>query len=188
MIDIEWKIPHHNILVEFLNNWKLDLEHNKIQVMLGEEQKIIDKHVLVEVFRIYHTKEPKANQVEMSNARIILVDIANIVPDTYNTNERWVVKKMRSKYANRIVAILLIIYQKDKVQYFSNKFVMMIFRADHGKYVNWVVIMYFQLVKELIKWEKCQKNMIKGISKKHICHYTIVLEVMFYKWFPLKGK
>jgi hypothetical protein len=91
----------------------------------------------------------------MSNARIILVDIANIVPDTYNTNERWVVKKMRSKYANRIVAILLIIYQKDKVQYFSNKFVMMIFRADHGKYVNWVVIMYFQLVKELIKWEKC---------------------------------
>jgi hypothetical protein len=37
MIDIEWKIPHHNILVEFLNNWKLDLEHNKIQVMLGEE-------------------------------------------------------------------------------------------------------------------------------------------------------
>ncbi len=91
----------------------------------------------------------------MSNARIILVDIANIVPDTYNTNERWVVKKMRSKYANRIVAILLIIYQKDKVQYFSNKFVMMIFRAYHGKYVNWVVIMYFQLVKELIKWEKC---------------------------------
>jgi hypothetical protein len=37
MFEIEWKTPHHNILVEFLNNWKLDLEHNKIKVMLGDE-------------------------------------------------------------------------------------------------------------------------------------------------------
>jgi hypothetical protein len=84
-----------------------------------------------------------------------------------------VVKKMRSEYANRIVAILLIIYQKDKVQYFSNKFAMMIYRVDHGEYVNWVAIMYFQLVKELIRWEKCKRNMIRGITKKGcmpFCH------------------
>jgi hypothetical protein len=55
-----------------------------------------------------------------------MVDIIDKVPDTYNTNEGWVVKKMKSKYANKIVAILLIIYQKDKVQYFSNKYDMMI--------------------------------------------------------------
>jgi hypothetical protein len=48
----------------------------------------------------------------MSNVRIILVDIANIVPNTYNTNERWIVKKMRLEYANWIVDILPIIYQK----------------------------------------------------------------------------
>jgi hypothetical protein len=40
----------------------------------------------------------------MSNAKVALVDIADKVLDTYNTNERWVVKKMRSKYANRIIA------------------------------------------------------------------------------------
>jgi hypothetical protein len=52
----------------------------------------------------------------MSNAKIALVDIADGVPNTYNTNEGWVFKKMKSKYINRkIVAILLIIYQKDKV-------------------------------------------------------------------------
>jgi hypothetical protein len=50
----------------------------------------------------------------MSNARVALANIADRVPNTYNTNERWVVKKMKSKYANRIVAILPIIYQKDK--------------------------------------------------------------------------
>jgi hypothetical protein len=51
----------------------------------------------------------------MSNAKVALVDIIDKVPNTYNTNEGWVVKKMRLEYVNRIVAILPIIYQKDKV-------------------------------------------------------------------------
>jgi hypothetical protein len=43
---------------------------------------------------------------------------------------------------------------------------MLIFRVDHGKFINWVAIMYFQLVKELIKWDKCQKNIIERTTKK----------------------
>jgi hypothetical protein len=31
----------------------------------------------------------------MSDAKVALVDIDDRVPDTYNTNEGWVVKKMR---------------------------------------------------------------------------------------------
>jgi hypothetical protein len=37
MFEIEWKIFRHNILIEFLNNWKLDPKHNRIKVMLGDE-------------------------------------------------------------------------------------------------------------------------------------------------------
>jgi hypothetical protein len=37
MFEVEWKFPYHNIMVEFLNNWMLDFEHNRIKVMLGEE-------------------------------------------------------------------------------------------------------------------------------------------------------
>jgi hypothetical protein len=62
----------------------------------------------------------------MLDARITLVDITNRVLDIYNTNERWVVKKMISKYVNIIVTILPIIYKKDKVQYLNNKYAMMI--------------------------------------------------------------
>jgi hypothetical protein len=91
----------------------------------------------------------------MLDAKVALANIVDRVPNTYNTNERWVVKKMKLEYANIIVIILPIIYSKDKVQYFSNKSTMMISRLDHGKFVNWVIIMYFQLVNELIKWEKC---------------------------------
>jgi hypothetical protein len=78
--------------------------------MLGEKQKIIDKHVVAKGFKICHIRETKTNEAEMSNARIALINIVDKVPNTYNTNEGWVVKKMRLEYANRIVAILPIIY------------------------------------------------------------------------------
>jgi hypothetical protein len=35
----------------------------------------------------------------MSNAIMALVDIVDRILDTYNVNERWVVKNLRSKYA-----------------------------------------------------------------------------------------
>jgi hypothetical protein len=38
----------------------------------------------------------------MLNDRVTLADIANKVLNIYNTNEGWVVKKMRSEYATRI--------------------------------------------------------------------------------------
>jgi len=50
--------------------------------------------------------------------------------------------------------------------YFSNKFAMMISIVNHGESINWAAIMYSQLVKELIRWEKCYKNMIEGITKR----------------------
>ncbi len=87
LFEIEWKTLHHNILVEFMNNWKLDPKHNKIKVMLGEEQRIIDNHVQVEFFRICQIGEIQAEQVEMFDARVALAKITNRVLDTYNTNE-----------------------------------------------------------------------------------------------------
>jgi len=64
---------------------------------------------------------------------------------------------MKSKYANNIVTILPIIYQKDKVQYFHDKSAMMISKTNNGKSVNWVAIMDSQLVKKLIKWRSVKK-------------------------------
>ncbi len=72
LFEIEWKTHGHKIIVEFLNNQKLDPKHNKIKVMLGEEQKIIDNHLLAEVFRICHIRETQANQAEMFNAKVVI--------------------------------------------------------------------------------------------------------------------
>jgi hypothetical protein len=42
----------------------------------------------------------------------------------------------------------------------------MISRVDHGESVNWVAIMYYQLIKELIKWEKHKKKYDRGNNQK----------------------
>jgi len=89
----------------------------------------------------------------MLDVRVTLVDIVDRGQDTYNTNERWVIKKMMLEHVNIIAVIFPIIYKKNHVQYFSNKFAMMISKVDHGESINWVAIMYFQLVKEFIRWE-----------------------------------
>jgi hypothetical protein len=78
--------------------------------MMAQEQKIINRHLLVEVLKIYHTCETEVDQAKMLDARIALANIADMVPNTYNTNEGWVVKKMKPKYVIRIIAILPIIY------------------------------------------------------------------------------
>jgi hypothetical protein len=31
------------------------------------------------------------------------------------------------------------------------------------------------------------ENMIEGTTKKDVCHFAIVLKVLFQKWVPLKG-
>ncbi len=126
----------------------------------------------------------------MLDVRVALANIVDRVLDIYNTNEGRVVKKMRLKYVNIIIAIFSIIYQNNKVQYFSNKSTMMITKVNHGKFVNQASIMYYQSIKQLIRWEKCHNNMIEGTTKREpkndVCHFAIVLEALFQKWFPLQ--
>jgi hypothetical protein len=65
---------------------------------------------LAKILKIYHARKRKANRAEISDARIAFTNIVDKVLDIYNTNEGWVVKKMRSKYVNKIATILPIIY------------------------------------------------------------------------------
>jgi hypothetical protein len=51
---------------------------------------------LVEILKICHTRKREIDQVEMLDAKVTLANIVDRILDTYNNNEKWVVKKMRS--------------------------------------------------------------------------------------------
>jgi hypothetical protein len=58
----------------------LDSKHNIIK--LEEEHRILNNHLLAKVFKIYHTRETKVDQVEMLDAKITLANITNKLPNT----------------------------------------------------------------------------------------------------------
>jgi hypothetical protein len=62
--------------------------------MMAKQQRIIDRHLLEKVFKIYHTGETEVDRAKMSNVIVALVDIIDRVPNIYNTDEGCVVKKM----------------------------------------------------------------------------------------------
>jgi hypothetical protein len=55
--------------------------------MLGEEQKVINKHLLSKVSKIYHIGKIEADKVEMFDVKVALGNITNKVCAIYNTNE-----------------------------------------------------------------------------------------------------
>ncbi len=78
--------------------------------MMTKEERIMKRHILAKVLKFCHIDEIEVDYAKMSNAKVAFVDISNKVPNSYNTNEGWVVKKMKSEYVNRIVTIFPIIY------------------------------------------------------------------------------
>jgi hypothetical protein len=69
------------------------------------------------------------------------------------------------------------IYQKEKVQYFNNKIVITLVKAEKGQKVDWAHIIFNSLCSELDKWYK-YVNENKG-DKKDICQFALVLAKIF---------
>jgi hypothetical protein len=70
-----------------------------------------------------------------------------------------------------------VIYQKEKVTYFSNKNAITLISTKKGKKVDWAQIIYISLCSELDRWYKYVKEN-KG-DKKDICQSTFILAKIF---------
>ncbi len=67
-------------------------------------------------------------------------------------------------YSIRYPIIIFMIYQKEKVTYFSNKNAITLMRIEKGKKVDWAQIIYNNLCSELDRWYKHVKEN-KGDTK-----------------------
>ncbi len=68
------------------------------------------------------------------------------------------------------------------VCFFRNKNVTMLMKADCGKIIDWVNIMYKHLIKELDRWSKVHaiilKRKVKANLKENICNFLLMVDVL----------
>jgi hypothetical protein len=74
-------------------------------------------------------------------------------------------------YSVRYPAIISIIYQREKVQYFRNKTAITLVRVEKGQHVDWAQIIFNSLCSEFDRWYKCVKEN-KG-DKKNTCQSAL---------------
>jgi hypothetical protein len=67
-------------------------------------------------------------------------------------------KSLGLPYFVRYLAIISVIYKREKVQYFNNKNVITLVRAEKGQKVNWAHIIFNSLCSELDRWYKYVKE------------------------------
>jgi len=67
-------------------------------------------------------------------------------------------KSLGLPYSIKYLAIISMIYQRDKVKYFSNKNAITLMRVEKWKKVDWAHIIYNSLCTELNWWYKYVKD------------------------------
>ncbi len=72
-----------------------------------------------------------------------------IGPHPFVENEQWSVICMKEEFHARFVAILQILYQRERLDYFSKRNAITFNLANMGQLVNWCSIMLTQLLVEL---------------------------------------
>jgi hypothetical protein len=78
--------------------------------------------------------------------------------------DQWNAIRMGLPYFVRYLAIISVIYYREKVQYFCNKNVITLVRTNKGQHVDWAQIIFNSLCSELDRWyEYIKEN--KGEEK-----------------------
>ncbi len=54
LFEVQWRRPQHDLLVEFLNSWKVEKKET-IYVQIVEKVIVVDKHVIIDMFKISST-------------------------------------------------------------------------------------------------------------------------------------
>jgi hypothetical protein len=73
----------------------------------------------------------------------------------------------KKPYSIKYPTIIYFIYQREKVQYFSNKNAITLMRAEKGQMIDWAKIIFNSLCSELDWWYKYVKENKR--DKKYTC-------------------
>jgi hypothetical protein len=103
-----------------------------------------------------------ATNMLVKKVQIALKNIARV--DAFVNKEQWSVIRMKEEYHARFVAILQIIYQRERLAYFINRIAITLNLANKGKKINWCSIMLTHMLIELTQWIKHQKHIVARLA------------------------
>jgi hypothetical protein len=142
---MNWEAPMLNIMLNFLNTFII----KGIDIYFGYQNKVyvISKQLIMDVFGVCAKGyiEKLKGQVSKSLAYKFY-------------NKSMNAKSLGLPYSIRYLAIISMIYQRDKVKYFSNKNAITLMRVEKWKKVDWAHIIYNSLCSELNWWYKYVKD------------------------------
>jgi hypothetical protein len=134
LFKIEWRTPCHNLLAEFFNTWRVE-NKDTIYVWIGEKVVIVDKYVIIVVFKISNISWKEKKQVEKQTIEAMFQHIT--LPRVYINVKQWSVSIMKSPYDLHFPTFIQIVYKRDRVYYFNNINVISMMIEDQGKFVDW---------------------------------------------------
>ncbi len=93
------------------------------------------------------------------------------------------------EYHAKFVAILQIIYQWERLAYFSNCIAITFNLVNKGKKINWCSIMLMQMSIKLARRTEHHKQIVARLitpnKKASTCYFGPIIEVCLQHWFPL---
>ncbi len=104
LFEVEWVVPRHELLMDFLNTWKYNKHLNQITIRVANKGLVIATHMMVQIFKISPSDTIEGKQGNIIEAQEMSKYIAT--PDVYVENEQWIVSKMKHPYNIRYGAIL----------------------------------------------------------------------------------
>jgi len=167
--------PMPDVMLKFLNTFLIKGTY----IYFGHKDKeyIISKQLIIDVFGVCvegYVEKPKG---QVSKSLIVqALHSCRLAPANSPTNQ-WNVKSMGLPYFVRYLAIISIIYQREKVHCFNNKDAITLVKTKKGQKVNWAHIIFNSLSNELDQWYMYVKGN-KG-DEKDTCQSTLVLAKIF---------
>jgi hypothetical protein len=104
LFEVEWVVPRHELLMDFLKTWKYNKHLNQITKRVTNKGLVIDTHMILQIFKISPSDMIEGKQHNTIDAQEMSKYIAT--PDVYVENEQWIVSKMKHPYNIRHGAIL----------------------------------------------------------------------------------
>ncbi len=124
-----------DVMFEFLSTFLI----KGADIYFGHHDKVwvINKQLIIDVFEVCvegNVEEPKG---QVSKSQVVQALQNYRLAHANSSIDQWNAKGPGLPYSIRYLAIIFLIYYKEKVKYFSNKNVITLVRVEKGQKVDW---------------------------------------------------